>query len=62
LWQFVFSTSPDRIFLFSSPSLVLHSLIDNVKSGLLIRDIYITGQEALYGFLLGNIVGALIGL
>jgi NitT/TauT family transport system permease protein len=62
LWEFVLATSSQKIFLFSSPSLVFHSLLANIKNGTLIRDIFVTGQEALFGFLIGNIVGALIGL
>ncbi len=62
LWEFVLAISSEKLFLFSSPSLVFHSLISNIKNGILIRDTFVTGQEALYGFLFGNIVGAIIGL
>ncbi|MFA7380840.1 MAG: ABC transporter permease [Bacteroidia bacterium] len=62
LWQFVISTTEKKLFLFSSPSKVFHSLIENISNGILPRDIFITGQEAIYGFLIGNICGAAIGL
>lgn len=62
LWEFVLAASSEKIFLFSSPSLVYHSFVANIKNGILIKDIFVTGQEALYGFLIGNIAGALIGL
>lgn len=62
LWEFVISTTQRNIFLFSSPSRVFDSFIENIDNGVLLKDILVTGQEALYGFLLGNIVGGLIGL
>jgi NitT/TauT family transport system permease protein len=62
LWQYVIATTSKKLFLFSSPSLIFHSLIENFKNGILPHDILITGQEALYGFLIGNIIGAAIGL
>lgn len=62
IWQFIISTTSKRIFLFSSPSKIYHSLVENFKNGVLLNDIWVTGQEALYGFLIGNFVGAIIGL
>lgn len=62
LWEYVISTTDHKLFLFSSPSHVYQSLITNVKNGILLNDIFITGQEALYGFIIGNICGAIIGL
>lgn len=62
LWEFVISSTQRNIFLFSSPSHVFNSLLENIGNGILLKDILVTGQEALYGFLLGNIVGGLIGL
>jgi NitT/TauT family transport system permease protein len=61
-WEFVIATTARNIFLFSSPSLVFQSLFKNFKNGVLPNDIFVTGQEALYGFLIGNISGAAIGL
>lgn len=62
LWEFVISTTAKSKFLFASPSLVFHSLIENIKNGILPNDIFVTGKETLYGFLIGNIAGAIIGL
>ena len=62
IWQFIISTTDKRIFLFSSPSLIYHSFVENFKNGILPNDIWVTGQEAFYGFLIGNIVGAFVGL
>jgi len=62
LWEFVISTSTKSKFLFASPSLVFHSLIENLKNGILPNDFYITGKETLFGFLIGNFAGAVIGL
>ena len=62
IWEFLIATTPKNIFLFSSPSFVFTSLLDNFKNGSLPQDILITGQEALYGFIIGNLLGAIIGL
>ncbi|MEO5644137.1 MAG: ABC transporter permease [Bacteroidia bacterium] len=62
LWEFVIATTSKKMFLFSSPSLIYHSLVENFQNGILPNDIWVTGQEALYGFVIGNIVGAFIGL
>lgn len=62
LWEFVLSISEKNIFLFSSPSRIIQSFLENIKNGILIQDTLITGQEALYGFLIGNVFGAIIGL
>jgi len=62
IWEFVISSNSRNLFLFSSPSRIFDSLIENFRNGILTRDILATGQEAFYGFLIGNIVGGSIGL
>lgn len=62
IWEFVISTKDSRVFLFSSPSIIFYTFIENVKNGVLPNDFLITGQEVLFGFILGNFVGATIGL
>jgi len=62
MWEFVLSVSDRNIFLFSSPSRVFHSFLENIMNGTLLYDTLATGQEAFYGFLIGNISGAIIGL
>ena len=61
-WEFLISTTERKLFLFSSPSRIFFSLKENLLNGVLVRDIFITGQEALFGFLIGNIFGAFVGL
>lgn len=61
-WEFVISTTQRNVFLFSSPSRVLKSFFENIGNGVLLNDIFVTGQEAFYGFCLGNIFGGLLGL
>jgi NitT/TauT family transport system permease protein len=62
LWEYVIATDTNRIFFFSSPSRVYRSLADNMVNGMLLRDLWVTGQEAIYGFMIGNVTGCLIGL
>lgn len=62
IWEYVISTSPRSRFLFSSPSSIFKSLFENLSNGILPNDILITGKEALLGFLIGNALGAFIGL
>ncbi len=62
IWHFTVQGSETRIFLFASPFLVIKALWDGISSGLLIKDIWVTSLETLSGFLLGNIIGSIIGL
>jgi NitT/TauT family transport system permease protein len=62
IWQFLIAATSRDIFLFSSPYLVFKSFLENFGNGILINDIFITGQESFYGFLIGNFFGAIIGL
>jgi len=60
-WEFIFSSTGKGAFLYSKPTLILASLIENFKSGLLINDLKVTGSETLFGFLLGNSLGLMLG-
>ncbi len=61
VWQ-VFATQFPRFnFLFGSPSEIWASLVQNTASGLLVGDFFITGFEALTGFVLGVIFGTITG-
>ena len=62
LWEFVIATKANRLFFFSSPSRVYQTLVENLFNGVLLTDLWVTGQEAMYGFLIGNVTGCLIGL
>lgn len=62
LWEYVLVRTDRSIFLFSTPSRIAQSLLENVRSGLLLLDFWTTGSEALLGFLLGNVVGSCLGI
>jgi NitT/TauT family transport system permease protein len=62
LWEFVFATTARAKFLFASPSLIYAALVENIRNGTLPKDILVTGEETLLGFIIGNVVGVLIGL
>jgi len=62
LWEYVLVRTDRSIFLFSSPSRILHSLCENIRNGILVLDFWTTGSEALLGFVLGNMVGSCLGL
>ena len=62
LWQWLCGSSPERRFFFSSPIDVLRVLWNRTADGSLISNAAITASEALVGFLLGNGLGALLGL
>lgn len=60
-WE-VFASSFSRFnFLFGSPSDIFASLVRNTTNGVLVGDFFITGAEALVGFILGVILGTLAG-
>ena len=49
-------------FLFGSPSAVWHFLVKGLADGSTLHDMYITSEETALGFVLGNAIGATIGL
>ena len=61
IWEFLISPIGKNTFLFSKPSLVFIVLIENIKKMQLVYDFLVTGYEALMGFIIGNIVGVVIG-
>jgi len=61
VWEAFASQLPRFNFLFGSPSEIFTSLVRNTSNGLLINDFFITGFEALIGFVLGVIFGTLAG-
>lgn len=62
VWAFCTEKNPQAQFIFSSPSQVLIAFAKLLGSGELLRNSGITILEALSGFCLGTISGALIGL
>ena len=61
-WQVIGSSSQSRAFFFSTPIQVLRTFIELIRDGSLFRHTMITAGEAISGFLLGNIIGAAIGI
>lgn len=61
VWQVFASQFPRFNFLFGSPSEIGASLVQNTASGLLVGDFFITGFEALTGFILGVTFGTIAG-
>jgi NitT/TauT family transport system permease protein len=61
-WQFYCGTSAQRAFYFATPLRVMETLVRDLRDGSLLGHMAVTGGEAVAGFLLGNVVGAAIGL
>ncbi|MBK9142107.1 MAG: ABC transporter permease [Candidatus Melainabacteria bacterium] len=62
VWYFYTAGSSDRQFIFSSPEKVLQAFVRLASTGELVKNSLITLEEAIAGFVLGTITGALIGL
>jgi len=62
LWELATRSEPARAFLYGSPSAILTNLVRTVRDGSLWQDTALTGSETLAGFVLGNVLGAAIGL
>lgn len=61
-WQVYGGATRQRTFYFATPKLVAETLVHDVSDGSLLRNAAVTGGEALAGFVLGNLVGAALGL
>lgn len=61
-WELITVNSERLTFLFGSPSTVFNTFREYLINKNLIIDILITGEETILGFLLGNIIGSVIGL
>jgi NitT/TauT family transport system permease protein len=62
VWEWCAATVPRIAFLFGAPSEVGRILIAETIHGALIKHFFVTGIEALGGFLIGIIAGTFIGL
>src|SRR5712671_787821 len=60
-WYVFTSGNQRRTFFFGSPRLYAVSLFNGILTGTLLKDTFVTGSEAVIGFLIGNIVGAVAG-
>jgi NitT/TauT family transport system permease protein len=61
-WYLLTENNPQRQFIFSSPTQVLSAFVRLSDSGELYRNAGVTIFEAVIGFLMGTIIGALLGL
>lgn len=61
VWEMVSTQFVRLNFLFGTPSDILTSLVKNTANGLLINNFLITGYEALVGFVIGVVLGTLVG-
>lgn len=61
-WQAYVTYDPSHKFIFSSPDLVWQAFVTLLLSGELLRNSAVTLGEALAGFVLGTVSGAIIGL
>jgi len=62
LWQYGVQGKALNAFLFGSPSAIWHLLVKGIADGSMINDIYVTSMETTLGFLLGNLIGPVVGL
>jgi NitT/TauT family transport system permease protein len=62
LWQLLAGTSEDGRFFYSTPVDVGSTLWHDISDGSLARHTAVTASEALVGFLLGNLIGAILGI
>jgi NitT/TauT family transport system permease protein len=61
-WQLIVSGSSTASFLYGSPQKIASVLIKDIANGRLISDTLITLSEMLIGFILGNLLGLIVGL
>src|SRR5258708_6276970 len=61
LWQYATSKQALNAFLFGSPSEIWGFLVKMQEDGSLVHDAGVTGMETLLGFLLGNVIGTVLG-
>ncbi|MCH9650797.1 MAG: ABC transporter permease [Deltaproteobacteria bacterium] len=62
LWEVAARTVERFAFFYGAPSRILSNLVAKTADGSLIVDTGITATEILVGFVLGNLVGSLLGL
>jgi NitT/TauT family transport system permease protein len=60
LWQLL-SGPVIQPFLISNPIDVVKKLVDVIGTSMMDQDISVTGQELIYGWLVGSVCGALVG-
>jgi NitT/TauT family transport system permease protein len=61
-WEYGVRTGVVNAFLFGSPSGIWTFLVKGITDGSIFHDMLVTSEETLLGFILGNALGATIGL
>jgi NitT/TauT family transport system permease protein len=62
LWEYGVRSGVVNAFLFGSPSAIWSYLVKGILDGSIFHDMLVTSEETLLGFLLGNAIGATLGL
>jgi NitT/TauT family transport system permease protein len=61
-WQLAVQDNARLVFFFGSPSKIGSYFLSGIADGSLVKDFAITFGEVVVGFLIGNLVGTIIGL
>lgn len=61
-WEYSVRTGVVNAFLFGSPSGIWSFLVKGITDGSIFHDMLVTSEETLLGFILGNAIGATVGL
>lgn len=62
LWEYGVRSGVVNAFLFGSPSAIWSFLVKGILDGSIFHDMLVTSEETLLGFILGNAIGATLGL
>jgi NitT/TauT family transport system permease protein len=62
VWEYGVTTGVINAFLFGSPSGIWTFLVKGIRDGSIFHDMLVTSEETLLGFILGNAIGATVGL
>jgi NitT/TauT family transport system permease protein len=62
LWEIAIQRQWLPVYLYGQPTGVWRELVKGIQSGLLLRDTWVTAQEAIIGFIIGSVVGSAAGL
>ncbi|WP_373763660.1 ABC transporter permease [Porphyromonas loveana] len=62
LWELFVYFHPDKLFYYGAPSKIVEAFCDGILRGSLLIDFSYTFIEALLGFIIGNVLGVLMGL
>lgn len=61
-WQYAVNAGSVSSLLYGSPKLIWQTVLRGIDSGSMIRDAGVTAIEALWGFAIGNVIGAAVGV